>query len=957
MGAAPFDKLVKEIDALTYNSRTVLQALIDSTVAAGSSAGFTVTRAGYAVTLSRTDIYRLWQFYRAWEENGFADSDSSATSTSRAISGYNTLRQQFDATAIYDDNKNPISSSATSTALANHARILYLNSSNASEYANDSFWYNLIPVNAAANPKLVTSSAPIPINLRTPIFDPNLSTTKYNTDPTYLFPMGYYRLDLLGYTGDSSDHLLAGNSWTISGDTLVNIQSPAVTMGGIEPAAPYRTQARRSGKLGTAWGYDTNSRGDYSSAGGSKAMATGLASVAMGNIVYAGGMYSTSIGGYANYSAGDNSGVYAGMYGNAQSKYSAVVGGYQGITGDPFYNFTLQSITGSSTTCLENCIETCTDTDGTTNIPGYDSILIAANVATLNWRIGDRVILYALTTKSGTSSSNHFSDVGGDGFVTYSRTVTAVGADPANSGTNTIVTLNQSIPVAYVDGGRVTRSYDIVRNQKPGNASVTVGGIGLVANGQNQTVVGQYNDYGILGNLDRRDTLFVVGAGTSVARSNSFEVYADGFASYVIPGDLTLSTGKGMLLNSSGFNVNYIGNSISLKQSNIGSGYVGSISVTGPSGIAYVGAENYAGILNANVRSHGNVNLISDTYTGTYPSITDNSYLGVHIVGETIYTNGVNYDANVDGVYQVNADYVELNGNGMSLNAGTTGLILAGNTYGALPTPHDSRSFTTQTSPDGINYTAFHDMAVSDSIWSSGLNTQNLGFGTYGVGGSTSPRSVHLMTISSALTSSGVNTMQMVWGQAIANNVGASANIDPGTLSIRKGIVGTTSSYTPWIPLATQEYVNSSLGTLANTMYIVSDSTIQSMTATVSPNVFTVDASHYSVSSGSYAVRSGLMTTLHMQVTLNHNFAGVDSTVNLVTMKPVFTNASDITPYSSHTFSVYSSGVNIGTGIINCVFGVGIIVIITPTSGFVNSSVVTNTFEFTVTYANMTEGT
>ena len=948
MGAAPFDKLVKEIDALTYNSRTVLQALIDSTVSAGSSAGFTVTRAGYAITLSRTDIYRLWQFYRAWEENGFADSDSTATSTTRAISGYNTLRLQFDATPIYDDNGNAVSTSATSSALANHARILYLNSSNASEYATDSYWYNLIPVNAAANPKLVTSSAPIPINLRTPIFDPNLSTTKYNTDPTYLFPMGYYRLDLLGYTGDSLDHLLAGNTWTISGDTLVNTQSPAVTMGGIEPAAPYRTQSRRSGNFGTAWGYDSNSRGDYSTAGGNKAMATGLTSVAIGNIVYAGGMYSTSIGGYSNFSSGDNSGVYAGMYGNAQSKYSAVVAGYQGITGEPFYNFTLQSITGSSTTCLENCIESCSDSDGTTNIPGYDSILIAANVATLNWRVGDRVTLYALTTKSGTTSGNHFSDVGGDGFVPYSRKVTSVGADPTNLTVNTIVTLDQRIPVAYVDGGRITRSYDSVRSTNPGNASAAIGGTGLVANGKNQTVVGQYNDYGILGNLDRRDSLFVVGAGTTVARSNSFEVYADGFASYVITGDPTLSTGKGMVFNTSGFNVNYLGNSISLKPSAIGTGYVGAISVAGPDGIAYVEAENYAGILNANVRSADNVNLISDTYTGTYPSITNSAYLGVHIVGENIYSNGVNYDANLDGVYQVNADYVELAGNGMSLNVGTTGLILVGNTYGALPTSADSRSFTAQTSPDGINYTAFHDMSLpaNYSDWLSVPDLTSLGIGnTFG--------SVHLMTIASSNTSAGVNTMQMIWGQAKSTNVGSSPTVDQGTLSIRKGIVGTTTSYSPWIALATEKYVDTSLSTLSNSMHVVTNSTVKGITAKVSSNVNNVDAAHYSISSDSYAIRSGLMTTLHMIVTLNPSFAGVDSTVSLVAMSLAFDNASDVTPYSTHTFTVYSSGINIGTGTISDLFGAGIDVSVTPTAGFVNSSAVTNTFEFTVTYANI----
>ena len=40
------DRLQKEMDALTYNSRSVLNALIRSTVVSGSSKGFTATRVG-----------------------------------------------------------------------------------------------------------------------------------------------------------------------------------------------------------------------------------------------------------------------------------------------------------------------------------------------------------------------------------------------------------------------------------------------------------------------------------------------------------------------------------------------------------------------------------------------------------------------------------------------------------------------------------------------------------------------------------------------------------------------------------------------------------------------------------------------------------------------------------------------------------------------------------------------
>ena len=52
-------KLTKQIDALTYNSRAVLNALVRSCIAAGSSNGYTVKRFGVELTLGRTDIFRF----------------------------------------------------------------------------------------------------------------------------------------------------------------------------------------------------------------------------------------------------------------------------------------------------------------------------------------------------------------------------------------------------------------------------------------------------------------------------------------------------------------------------------------------------------------------------------------------------------------------------------------------------------------------------------------------------------------------------------------------------------------------------------------------------------------------------------------------------------------------------------------------------------------------------------
>ena len=64
-------KLTKQIDALTYNSRAVLNALVRSCIAAGSSNGYTVRRYGKELTLKRADIFRLYDFYQCWANGSY----------------------------------------------------------------------------------------------------------------------------------------------------------------------------------------------------------------------------------------------------------------------------------------------------------------------------------------------------------------------------------------------------------------------------------------------------------------------------------------------------------------------------------------------------------------------------------------------------------------------------------------------------------------------------------------------------------------------------------------------------------------------------------------------------------------------------------------------------------------------------------------------------------------------
>jgi hypothetical protein len=77
------DRVVKEIDALTYNARSVVNALIRSTISAGTTNGYKAIRVGIEILLTREDIYRLDKFYKQWEESSFSTLvfDEIATET------------------------------------------------------------------------------------------------------------------------------------------------------------------------------------------------------------------------------------------------------------------------------------------------------------------------------------------------------------------------------------------------------------------------------------------------------------------------------------------------------------------------------------------------------------------------------------------------------------------------------------------------------------------------------------------------------------------------------------------------------------------------------------------------------------------------------------------------------------------------------------------------------------
>ena len=103
-------ELTKQLDALTYNSRSVLNALIRSVMAAGSSTGWTVERAGVEVTMTRTDIFLLSSFYTEWEYTRF-DKDQ-----------FDTIREKLDAQ--YADGQGMVSDTPVTYAIVQHSKIM-----------------------------------------------------------------------------------------------------------------------------------------------------------------------------------------------------------------------------------------------------------------------------------------------------------------------------------------------------------------------------------------------------------------------------------------------------------------------------------------------------------------------------------------------------------------------------------------------------------------------------------------------------------------------------------------------------------------------------------------------------------------------------------------------------------------------------------------------------------------
>ena len=840
-----FDRLQKDIDALTYNARAVLQALQESALAGGTSKGFRIVRADREITLTRVDIYRLYTFYKEWENNNFAVSDETDGS-GRSILGFNTIRINHDKKPVRDDSGIIVDAGATSTALSKHGRIMYMNRENESMYSTDSYWYTLIA--SAANPKLITNSAPIPLNLRTPIYDPNLSTTHYNSHPTYLLPNGYHLLDIVGYEGDGKDHYLGGDTWDISATKLLSFGGDYITVGEIDRTNSFKTATNRVDQNAFVWGYNTFAPAKYATAGGFSSAAIGASSVAIGNLAFASNDNSVVLGGISNKAIHTNSGVFVGSYNAAYGDKSIVLGGSANITGDAPYEFELAHIDGTST-CYSSCVSTCqsaTNSVTTVSTPGYDIIRIRKSISNVNLNVGDVVLMYALKTASAKNKSASPESVDGSYYPSIKRTIVSISADVSTG--YTIVTFDLGLPLPYHVGGMIARvafsssKFDLTENTEYGSGgkkplgynSATVGGWSLVANGIDQVVVGRLNRNLVGDSWDSTyDARFVVGSGyiafqdkgrIASIRQNILELYDDAMI-LSLDGKLPSESGFNGILSGQGKKIDSKGTTLNGTEIVWNKG---------------VGSESLVKVMYPEqVDRNGNVGLLLSSKMNTYMK-GNNTYISAT---ETHSISADRFLATLHSVSTIAAPIIILDGKETTTIQGAESLTITssfkinvdygrqlafsgyGNgSYGSMFIPCSTGgSFTgnstgTELTPNTIFRSSLSEVNAPNqsSLYLKEEFPPDTYLGLLSSGNA--PRKAHVLTMAGNTeygTSSG-SLMQLIWGECTPANInysnGTKNQAWSGNMCIRKGrVTAGNATYTPWEPIPSMDDINNAI--------------------------------------------------------------------------------------------------------------------------------------------------
>lgn len=573
-------ELTKQLDVLTWNSRSVLNALIRSAMAAGSSDGFTVKRADEDVKLTRQDIYKLYHFYEAWEASQFNPTS------------FDEIRSQM--------NEEYSETGGVDIALATHAKVMWMDA-DTKDLSNDE-WIN--QVKNYTNPKWLTNTAPIPLNIRTPIYDENLSTKTYDSYETYLFPSAYYAIDTLGHSGDGIDHSAGGNAWHYNIDDVFAIDANRVLVGtqDADRLAAYRML------------YKTVPV--HSFEGGTNSFALRNNSFSFGHNNKVGRDNAAIVGGFSNMATGSQSGILGGNSNIVNSTNSVVGGGLSNMIGAGpesfaansrnsiggyayFFKRTLTAEASTQTTCqpvipIDGCgdyqrMDTTTASTSTTGgialtanqiyIPEDDTSGIGRNrissgtslgkASPVDFKVNDSVVLFGFKTNDGFGfrpCPSLTAAVVSIQIWTSKGLYDVMTEDSVGDIYGYIITLSNNVNSTKIDGlgdyaiqsGYVVRlsadayphltEYDTVYDTDPFNTSnCSAFGYNNISCGQAQFVVGSSN-------VELLQPRFIVGSGSSYIEANNYHranslVSAPHYtymktSNYIVSGVATMTTAK-----------------------------------------------------------------------------------------------------------------------------------------------------------------------------------------------------------------------------------------------------------------------------------------------------------------------------------------------------------------------------------------------------------------------------
>ena len=712
-------KLTKQIDALTYNSRAVLNALVRSCIAAGTSNGYTVKRYGVKLTLDRADIFRLYDFYQIWANGSYG------------YEPFTSEPSEFDDIVARCDAKWTSGDQLVTQAIVTHSKILYLVSTNKEQNGAD-FWLGLI--RDSTSPKLVTNSAPIPINLRTPLYDADLSTKSFSQYETYLFPSGYNKISITGMPGDGSDYVGGGKSWLWDIDESFEVTAPRILLG-YHSNPQRRVENYRNTKYSLSFGYETYALGERSVAlGGRNNIAYGV------NSVVAGGANNMSIGthsmvlsGYVNVSTGLGS-VAFGDSSISIGSYS-MAGNIGSNAGDFVYSFTIEEpdtagqvvdcdVIKDTTTGV--CLTTGSGSDITSG-SGRNTVRIAYNYLITNglWDLtistGDTVLIFNQTRKE----NGHVykpTDTDGYAFAPLQYRVTNI----SRSNGDYLIQLSGSIPRGetflslWQNGGYIVK-YTGIANAinyqgnpissssyiNPGMASTALN-YNTFTPGENQTAVGQMN-YG------DANSKFMVGTGSSYVGSDAFRRNGLSIAQpygYMQTADRAAVLGVGNASKYQSSDSGFMARGAWLYHSSSQIGYAGYAIANDArteigmykhgtntensqitfvrSGSSYL-SENYDVTVCLESRA-GSIVINAGSYTGA-----EHSYDVLLPQGPLRPFSGSNgiaiYSEEGMELRNTNEGYTMSFVNSGYISASFKGLFLHGNTWGAMSTTDEARSF------------------------------------------------------------------------------------------------------------------------------------------------------------------------------------------------------------------------------------------------------------------------